>query len=200
MNIVINNTEPRLIELPSVAPRVATGKEIEKEAVLDAKGVMVTPTHFTQPGTLLKPGYDLQQLSPGENDVDAGYWAVISQMKPVKMLIAVGYLENLGEGTATTLVADLDKVDVSTAKLMISECPNIAVLTQWADGTDNRGLLKLIGERKAELIDKADGQVKRARGPRNTEVDLGTFGDGTTGAQVDGTGDASHGIGEQAGA
>lgn len=200
MNIIINNTEPRLIELPSVAPKVATGKEIVKDAVLDSKGVMVQPTQYMEPGTLLSDGYDLKQLLPGENDVDSDYWAIVCKNKGVKIMLAAGYLENHGEGKAASLVADIDKVDVGTAKKMILECANIGVLTRWAEGTDNRGLRKLIGERKDELIDQADGRVK-VRGPKNPNVDLGTFGaESMSGTAADGRGEASHGIDEQVGA
>ncbi len=195
MNIVILNTEARLIELPAVATKVATGKEVVKDAVLDAEGVMVTPTKYMKIGTLIAEGHEPQQLSPGQNDVDDAYWEVIRHNKGVKILLAVGYLVNKGEGKAETLVADIETVDVSTAKRMITECSNIGVLTKWADSTDNRGLLVLIKERKAELISKADGRPAK---PKLKDLDMGVFGTGTSGKAADGGGEASHGIGEQA--
>ena len=116
MNIVIDNTEARLIELPCVAPKVATGKEVTQEAVLDTNGAMISPTVYMEPGTLIEEGYDLQQLKPGQNDVDSAYWDRIRTNKGVKILIASGYLVDMGEGSAVTLVSDLDTVDVGTAK------------------------------------------------------------------------------------
>lgn len=194
MNIVIKNTEPRLVQLPPVAPKVATGKEILKDAVMDAKGVMVTPPQYMDPGTLIAEGYDLQQLTPGENDVDYGYWKHMCMHRGVKRLIAVGTLVNMGEGKAASLVADLDKVDMATAKRMITECTNIGMLTKWAEATEKRGLHTLITERKGELIANADG---RPKGRKIPDVDMGTFGERVSARASEGSNEPSHGIGEQ---
>lgn len=195
MNIVILNTEARLIELPTIAPRVATGKEVVKDAVLDANGVMVTATEYMEPGALIETGYDLRKLSPGQNDVDSDYWARVCKNPGVKILLAAGWLVNKGEGAAEQLVPDIDSMDLVGAKQMILDSDQMSALTAWAASTENLGLKKLIGERKAELVGSADGRV---RGPKNPKTDLGVFGGTTTAAQAEGTGEASHGIGEQA--
>ena len=172
---------------------MATGREVTKDAVLDANNVMVSPTEYMAAGTLLADGYDQKQLIPGQNDVDSDYWELVCKNKGVRIWLACGYLVNRGEGSAVRLVSDIDSVDTATAKLMIVECRTMSALTAWGEGTESLGLKKLIAERKSELVSQADGRV---RGARNPETDLGTFGDGVTDAQVAGRDVASHGTGE----
>ena len=126
-NLVIENTEPRLVELPDVEPKGDNA------------------------------GYTAYKLSPGENDVPSEYWDAIVSNPGVKICLAVGTIKNNGEGKATSILADLSKIPQQAALRHIGRCDKVALLTQWARGTEGRGLLKAIEERKLELIASQDG-------------------------------------------
>ena len=144
-NLVIRNTEPRLVELPSVQPKV------------DGKG------------KVLEDGYTGYRLAPGENDVPSGYWERITHHKGVKMLLACKTLVNEGEGKARSLVNNLDELSPDTALKHVGNCENVAVLNDWKAGTQTLGYRQAIDERIAELIAGQTGAAVSA--PASDAVD-----------------------------
>ncbi len=194
--IILVNTRPCMIQLPPVAAKLSKGTEVVVAAVLDAHNVLVTPAVLMEPNLVMREGYDLQQLVPGQNTVDAAYWELVAQRKAIKMLIATGVLDDsMGAGTADAVVDALDDLPLLLAKQKIMECKNMGLLDAWAEGTEQLGLKSAIKERKLMLIDQAAARPVRGAGVADT--DAGTFGDNTTSRQVAGDGAPAFGVGEQ---
>jgi hypothetical protein len=127
-NLVIRNTEPRLVELPSVEP------------IVDDEG------------NVTRDGYIPYRLVPGENDVPKAYWDIVKSNPAVKLYLATGTLVNAGEGKAASLVNNLDSLPPNVALKHIGNCENIAVLNDWKAGTTQLGYKKAIEERIAEIV------------------------------------------------
>ncbi len=196
MNIVIANTTRALIELPPILPVLAKGTEVVTPAVLDVDGRLVTPAVLMDAGAVIAEGYHEQKLAPGQSDVDGDYWDKLRERRPIKALLAVGSLVNKGEGKAEALVATLDSLTTAQAKEAIASCTNMGVLDVWVEETENAGLHKLIGLRKAQIIEQQSGRP--VQGANTPDFDGGTFGDSTTRTQAQGDGAPAFGDGEQA--
>lgn len=134
-NLVIVNTEPRLVELPDVLVK------------LDKRGDKV-----------IRPGYTGQKLLPGENDVGADYWDLIKGNPGVKILLACKTLVNNGEGEAKSILAGLDNLAPDVALRHIGKCENVKVLNEWKSGTESLQLRKHIEERVLELVHGQTGE------------------------------------------
>ncbi len=192
MNLIIVNTQRCLIELPPIPAVVTDGTEMSKEPVFDNQGTLAAKAEYRKAGEVLQEGCDCLKLKPGQNNVDKDYWERVCKSRAIKIWLAAGHLVNKGEGQATMLIVDINKLDIANAKERILECTNIGVLTGWAD-TAKPALKTLINARVDELIEAADGKV--ARGD-SKPIELGTFGDGVTNSEADGNGEPSQGIGE----
>ena len=131
-NLVIKVTEPRLVELPELAPLVEDGQ-------------------------LARDGYNAQKLSPGENNVDGTYWESVKGNPGIKILLAAKVLVNKGEGQAKSILKEIDNLPPGTAQRHIANCENLQVLESWKESSNNAGLKGLIDERKLELIHSQTG-------------------------------------------
>ncbi len=142
MNIVIQNNAQALIELPPV------------DAVANDDGSVTD-------------GYIAYRLLPGENNVPSAYWDKIKSNKAVRIYLAsdvpkgngARYLVNKGEGEAKQTLDGLDNISEDSAVKHISKCESTHMLSQWAEGTEKRGLLKAIDERKLELVASQTGSA-----------------------------------------
>lgn len=143
INLVIRVTEPRLVELPNVQPKLDTD------------------------GNVLEDGYVGYRLKPGENDVPSAYWDRITHHKGVKILLACKTLVNEGPGKAKSLVNNLDELAPDTALKHIGNCENVAVLNDWKAGTQTLGYKQAIDERIGELV---AGQTGEAAGASHTDT------------------------------
>ncbi len=131
-NLVIENTEPRLVELPPIAPTVKNGK-------------------------VTKAGFSSHKLLPGENNVPEEYWKTLVKNPGVKILLACKTLRNKGEGVATSILAGLDKLAPDVAQRHIGNCENVQVLNDWKRNTESVPLRRAIEERVLELVAGVDG-------------------------------------------
>jgi len=147
MNLVIRNTEPRLVELPAIPPVV------------------------TKAGKVTREGFVAFRLKPGENDVPSEYWELVVKHKAVKIWLACKTLVNEGEGTAKSLVNNLDALGPEAALKHIGNCENVSVLNDWKAGTQTLGYKRAIDERIAELIAGQTGEVANAPAPSADSVD-----------------------------
>lgn len=195
--VIIRNARKTLIELPTFPATRATGREILEAAQFDTNGVMVEPALRMERGTVLKAGCVGARLLPGENTVDATYWERARTVHGVKLFLACGYLENLGEGKATHALGDLDDMSPAVAKEQIEKCDSMALLEKWGEATESRALAAAVDLRKAWLIENATGEPKSVRGGAIKDQDPleNVFGEGTTPQQSDGGG-VSMGTGE----
>lgn len=144
-NLIIENTGPRLVELPNVYPKT------------------------DKAGKVTAPGFHAQKLIPGENDVDAAYWDAVKGNPGVKILLACGDLKNRGEGKARSILADLDKLSPEVALRHIGNCENVTVLQEWKAATQNLSLRKTIEERVLELIHGQTGEAESGAPGDNVE-------------------------------
>lgn len=133
MNLVIKNTEPRLVVLPGL------------------------PVEQNKAGKVTAPGWSEHRLLPGENDVDSGYWERVTKKGAVKIFLAAGLLKNEGEGKAQVMVLSLDKLKGQDAMMHISKCTSVQVLNEWKAATENPVIRSAIQDRIQELIVGATG-------------------------------------------
>lgn len=134
MNIVIKNHAKTLVELPDV------------------------PVKIDKNGKVLREGFIAYRLLPGENDVPSEYWDLIKGNPGVKIFLAANKIENMGEGTARSILAGLDKLAPDAAIRHVGACENLDVLKDWRKNTDNIGMRKLIEERMLELVHGQTGE------------------------------------------
>lgn len=139
-NLIIEVTEPRAVELPSVPPTVSKA------------------------GNVTAPGFHPQQLLPGENDVDSAYWDKVKGNTAVKQWLAVRLLKNRGEGKATSIIASLDNLAPDTALRHIGKCENVKLLNEWKASTKGRALRKAISERILEVVASQTGDAPDTTG------------------------------------
>jgi hypothetical protein len=147
-NLVIRNNEPRLVELPEVAPKI--GKT----------------------GKVTAPGYMPAKLLPGENDLESDNWDAVKGNPAIKIWLATRTIENMGPGKARSILAGLDKLAPGVAARHIGNCENVVVLNEWKGSTENLDLLRSIDERILELVHSQDGAaVAPTSNPNEAVVD-----------------------------
>ena len=131
-NLIIENTEARLIELP--------------RALIGDKD----PDY----------GYETR-LPPGENNVPGAVWAkLLKTSQTIRSYVHLGYLVDKGEGEAKPLTDGLRNVNVTEAKKQIAKCDNVKILKTWGDKDERKTVKAAISSKIASLIQAVPGEVE----------------------------------------
>ncbi len=127
-NLVIKNTEARLIELPKV--------EFKDEVDRDYN----------------------PRLIPGENNVPEAVWVECLKSETIKMYVAMEYLKCKGQGKAKSLAVGLVNLNVSEAKKQIAKCDVIKVLQEWSGKDERKTVQNAIKSKIKSLIASAGSE------------------------------------------
>ena len=92
------------------------------------------------------------ELAPGENDVDGDVWNSIKDHHVVGIWLSEGMIEVVGEGKATPLVEQIEKVKpAEKAVALIEGCKSLELLKTWNKRAKRAGVKKAIAARMKEL-------------------------------------------------
>ena len=115
----------------------------------------------TQPRAIFIPatksGHRQQMLIPGQNDVPKAHFLAVEKNASVLQFLALGYLENLGEGQAVAAASGFDGLSVTATRGQLASISDAKALVELRDMTTSPALVSMANNRLRELL-SSDGE------------------------------------------